>query len=230
VALAVASLFSAGALLADSEKEIGQKGERTETAPQIHEQQAEDGSLRDVREWAKDPQTACDKLFVLGTAVDGMWEVRLSQQAEQKTQNPKIKELAQKMIQDHQQLNQKLEQVAQGLGVRVPQALPRLKQEELQIFAALPEQDYDKAYIAQLHIGHAKAIAAFHAASELAKNEQVKQFAAANLPTLKEHLRMVKEEAVVLGIARDTDEAQPAGAHIPANTGARDASTPAPAR
>ncbi|HWE03472.1 MAG TPA: DUF4142 domain-containing protein [Tepidisphaeraceae bacterium] len=232
MAVAVASLIGANVVLADKEDAQNNKTPLAGTAAQERReaeqgQQADQSALQQVKQWAQDPQTACDKLFLLHAAVDSMWEVQLSQQAEQKSQDPKIKALAQRLIQDHQQLNQKLEQVAQRLNVRVPQSLPAMKQEELQIFAALPAQEYDKAYINQLHIGHHMDVAAFHGASETAKNEQVKEFAAANLPTLKEHLQMVKQEAVALGLASDADEAQPAGAHIPAN-GAQNANSNTP--
>ncbi len=231
--IAMASVLGTGAVLATDQtgqrvqqgvsSAVDQAGQQAQQLQQG--QQADQEILQQLRQLSQDPTTAGDKLFLLGAAVDSMTEVQLSQQAEQKSQNPRVKELAQHLIQDHQQMNQQLQQTAQQLNLRVPQSLPQIKQEEIQILASLPAQDFDQQYIAKMNEGHAKDVACFEAASTLSKNQQVKQFASTNLPKLQQHRHMVRQLAGEVGINfRSSDEATPAGAHLP-GSGASDNSS-----
>src|SRR5687768_5814025 len=56
---------------------------------------------------------AGDRLFVLNAAVGNQFEMALAQMAQQKAQDQAVKQLAQRIMQDHQQAAQQLQQVAQ---------------------------------------------------------------------------------------------------------------------
>jgi len=167
---------------------------------------------------SQDPNTAPDKLFVLNSAIDSMDEVRLSRTIQDRTTDEQVKNLAAKMITDHEALNLKLAQTAQELGVTLPQTLPSMKNQEAIIFAALPAKTIDQQYLADMNAGHAKAIACFEAASTLSQNPRVRQLATDTLPTLHEHRRMVQQVAQSMGINfRQENEAMPAGAQLQGN-------------
>jgi putative membrane protein len=164
---------------------------------------------------SQDPTTAPDKLFVLNSAIDSMDEVRLSQTIDERTTDQQIKQLAEKMIADHEALNSKLAQTAAELGFALPTTLPSMKNEEAIIFASLPAKVIDQQYLADMNAGHAKAIACFEAASTLSQNPRVRQLATDTLPTLHEHRRMVLQAAMAMGINfHEGSEAMPAGAEL----------------
>src|SRR4051812_28044303 len=69
---------------------------------------------------------AADKLskgeehFLKEAAVDNMCEIKMSEVAQSQATDPQVKQLAQQMIQDHQQAGDQLKQLAQSKGVNVP--------------------------------------------------------------------------------------------------------------
>jgi putative membrane protein len=145
--------------------------------------------------------------------------VQLSEQAQQKAQSDQVKQIAQRFVQDHERMNQQLKQVAQQLGVQVPQTLPSMKQEELQIFSSLSGKEFDQHYVAHMNAMHAHDVAAFEGTSSLSQNAPVKQFATENLPTLQQHYQMVRQVAQGFGISTQGADATPAGAHLPGTVG-----------
>jgi putative membrane protein len=58
--------------------------------------------------------------FAWEAAVGGLKEIRLSQVALDRTQNPKVKDLANRMIQDHSKANQDLTALAETKGIALP--------------------------------------------------------------------------------------------------------------
>ena len=163
-------------------------------------QQADMQIMRQLQQIQQSPEMAGDKLFVIGAAIDNMYETQFSQQAAEKAQNPEVKKLAQMIAQDHQQAGQKLQQVAQQLQVQLPQNLPSMKQQEIQILASLPSEQFDKAYVAKMVETHAKDVACFTNQTSLAQNQQLKQFVTQALPKLQEHQQHATRAAQAVGL------------------------------
>jgi putative membrane protein len=220
IALAAATLLGGGimAMAADPAQSGGANNAMDQTVVGATAQPGK--QLTDeLRQFAQDPQTAPDKLFLLTAAVDNMCEIQLSQQAVQHAQSDKVKDLAQHMIQDHTQLGQKAQPVAQAIGVQLPSGIPEMRQAEIDVYAALPGKTFDEQFLAHMAAAHDKAIASFEAAASLSQNAQVKQFASDALPTLRMHRDMVMQTASTLGINLGASDASPAAAHIPGANG-----------
>jgi putative membrane protein len=156
-----------------------------------------------------------DKHFMKGVAGSNMFEIQLSQLAAQKAQDEKVKQFAQKMVQDHTKAGEELKQLAQSKGVQLPQQLPEMKQEELQIFQSLSGAEFDQAYKSCMKVGHAKNVAAFEEKSKHAKDAELKAWTAKTLPVLKQH-----KQHVMAMTGDKGDEAQTAGSREHAEHGA----------
>jgi putative membrane protein len=168
---------------------------------------------------------AGDRLFVLEAGLGGHFEVALAQQALQKSQDPQVKQIAQRLIQDHQQANQQLASVAQKLQVDVPMGLTSMKQQKLQIIGSMDGKAYDQKFIACMDALHAHDVHEFRSTTVTAKSPEVKQFASQTLPKLQEHHQQIKQSATALGLMSDTD-AQPASGKLPTFPVPTDPSTP----
>ena len=171
-------------------------------------------------------EMAADKLFVLHAGLGNQYEMALAQQAQQKAQNPQVKQLAQRILQDHQQASQQLMQVAQKLQVELPQGLPSMKQQELQVIGSLESQMFDQKFVCKMDELHAHDVAAFRNASQIAQSPDVKQFASQTLPKLQQHHQLVQQTGSAVGL--NTDAALPAGSRIEGTSprsGASDAGT-----
>lgn len=160
-------------------------------------------------------QEAADKLFILNQCLGNEEEIVLSQQVAEKSQNPQVKQIAEKMIQDHSQMSRQLQQVAQQLQMQAPEGLTPMKLEEIEIMTSLPSDQLDQHYVAKMNEMHAKDVACFRAACKLAQNQQVKQFATQTLPTIQQHHHEIMQTAMQMGITGPgAEEAQPAGTEI----------------
>lgn len=147
-----------------------------------------------------------DKIFLKQAAIGNMFEVQLSELAQQQAQDEKVKQFAQMMVRDHTQAKQQLKQVAEKKQVELPTELPEMKQEELQAFQSLQGSEFDQAYMSCMKVAHAKDVAAFQEKAQNAKDPEVKAFAAAILPTLQQH-----KQQVMAMTGGSSDDAQTAG-------------------
>jgi putative membrane protein len=209
-------LEQAGRDVSDSADRAVQAGSQQQSQQQG--QQADQQIMRALQQIQQSPEQAGDKLFVLCAAIDNQYEIMLSQQAAQKAQNPEVKKLAQMIMQDHQQATQQLQKVAQQMQMQVPQGLPSLKQQEIQIIASLPSDQFDKQYVAKMHESHAKDVAAFGGQMSLARSQELKQFVAQTLPKLQQHQQHVQRTAQAIGLTQQGGDAVQAGARERANS------------
>jgi putative membrane protein len=213
---------AAGQTDANAQGAAGQQGQAADAS-------GGKGDLRQALQAANDP----DKLYVVMSAIDNQCEIQLGQLALKNSQDDQVKQIAQKMIDDHQKAQQQLQQVAQQIGVQLPQSAPMTKMAEMKVFESLNGKPFDQMYVSHLRAAHAKCVSETTDVAQLAKNDQVKQYAAQQLPILQEHSQRLQQAAVALGLPSSA-EAQTAGAHIGGTsdqgTGASDSTAPAKAR
>ena len=230
LAAAAGMIFTGAAWAQDAAGAAGQAGQSDPQRGQSEQRGQGRGEARgqgragemqinqQLQQFAQDPSTAPDKLFVLMAAIDNEFEIQSAKAAEQKSQNEQVKQVAQKMIEDHSKAKEQLQPVAQQLGVQLPEQLPRMKQSVLQIMQALPADQFDKHYMAHLQAAHARDVTKFNACAQLSQNDQVKQFAQQQLPVLQQHQQHVNQTAQALGLPSGM-EAMPAGARIEGGSG-----------
>jgi putative membrane protein len=201
-----------GSNVSDGSGQVGQTGAANTGAMNMAQRSERD--MQDAIRSANDP----DKLFLVCAAIDNRCEMELAQLAQTKAQDQKVKDLAQKMLQDHQQADRQLQEAAQQTGVIIPRGLPLIKQQALKVFQSLSGRDFDQQFISHMRAAHAKAVNEYQDVAQLARNDQIKQFASKTLPTLQQHYQDVQQEATALGLPSGM-EAQPAGARMPGSSG-----------
>lgn len=130
-----------------------------------------------------------DQKFIMDAAQDGMAEVELGQLAQQKASNPEVKSFGQKMVEQHTQANEELKSIASKNNVTLPTDLEAKLKANVDRLSKLEGEQFDKAYMQHMVQDHKKAVSLFEKTSKSAKNEDVKQFAAKTLPTLRDHLQ-----------------------------------------
>ena len=136
---------------------------------------------------AADPDAA-DQEFYDKAAISGLFEVKASEVAAKRATNPKAKSFAEMMVADHSAANAKLKALAAQKKVVLPSALDKAHQNDLdKLNKAKPGKDFDEAYADLMEDGHDKAVKLFEDASKNAKDPDVSAFAAATLPTLRQH-------------------------------------------
>jgi len=129
--------------------------------------------------------------FVNKAANSDMFEVQSSQLALNKTQDNRVREFAQHMIQDHTQASEKLKAAAQGMTV--PTSLDQEHAQMLQQLQQASGNDFTRSYVQMQFMGHQRAVALFDSYAQNGDNAQLKQFAQQTAPTLRTHLQQITQ-------------------------------------
>jgi putative membrane protein len=130
--------------------------------------------------------------FVKEASQGGIAEVKMGYMGVQNGTSSDVKNLGQKLIQDHTAANKELEQLASRKGVTLSNDLDAKHQKELDKLSKLTGAEFDKAYIHHAVMDHEKDIKKFQAAADKATDQDIRAFAQRTLPVLQQHLDMAK--------------------------------------
>jgi putative membrane protein len=129
-----------------------------------------------------------DSEFMVEAASGGMMEVELGQLAATKAQHPRVKAFATMMVADHTKANSELKALASGKTITLPTTMGEDHQKHVNDLKEKAGADFDKAYMSMMVDDHKDDVDDFEKASNNAKDETVKAFAAKTLPVLRMHL------------------------------------------
>jgi len=176
-------------------------------AAQLRQQavQSADDSLRQLAALAypffKEHLAAAEELdglinppaFLASVYQDGLAEIQLGQLALQKATRGDVKAFAQRMIDDHAALNNRIAPVAQRRGITLP-ANPALSQQaEATDLARFSGIDFDKAYMDANVIAHAKDVAALAFEIDRGTDPDATAIAQTALPILTQHDQQARD-------------------------------------
>jgi putative membrane protein len=140
---------------------------------------------------AQTPVAAADQDFLLAAAQGGLTEVKLGELAAKKGTRDDVKAFGQMMVKDHSAINDDLKTLAAQKGVTLPTGLDVKHQAMLDKMTALPDADFDDAYISAMIKGHKKDAKAFKAEASDTKDPDIKSFLDKSTPIVQEHLEHV---------------------------------------
>jgi putative membrane protein len=144
--------------------------------------------------------TRQDRIFVCQAAIDGLAQASLGQLAEQKAQDPAVREFAHSIVADHSATSALLERLAtQQVGTTLPTRLDAKHLEMLNRLASLSGSDFDRAYMQSVVEDYQSAIEHFGQQASLGSEPALQRFAAGNLPVLEADLLIVQRIEAQLG-------------------------------
>jgi putative membrane protein len=158
-----------------------------------------------------------DREFMRTAAMGNLAEVELGNLAVQRAARPEVKDFGARMVKDHTAANADLTALARTKGVDLPTAPGPEHQAVRDRLSALRGADFDRAYMQEMVKDHTEDVAEFEKASRTASDQDVRAFAAAKLPTLREHLALARDinSKVVLGPTPAAPAAIPAALVAP---------------
>ena len=144
---------------------------------------------------AQQPQGSpgADKMFVKEALEGGMMEVQAGQLAVQKATRDDVKQFGQKMVDDHTKLGDNMKQVAQQLGVKLPDTPSKKDQAMLAKLQALSGDQFDQAYIKMMVKDHKKDLSDFKLEAQNAVTPSVKDAATQGAGVIQQHLSMIEQ-------------------------------------
>lgn len=138
--------------------------------------------------------------FIKEAAAGNQAEIATAQMAQEKSQSPEVKNLAQMIQQDHQQAEEKLQGIAQSHGVTLPQSGTWTERREASKLNKLSGADFDQQYAKDMVEDHVKDIKKFQKASQNIQDTDVKDYAQTCLATLEKHLTHAEAAAKSVGV------------------------------
>jgi putative membrane protein len=145
---------------------------------------------------AKDAQVGvADQIFAMMAAGGGLEEVQLGKLAADHSASPEVKQLAQRLVQDHTTANQELLTIAERKGIDVPKKLDDMHEDVVKLFSKLEGASFDREYLRYQVMHHEKDTAAFAFQAKEGQDPDLKAFAAKQLPILQGHLQQLHDLA-----------------------------------
>ena len=134
-----------------------------------------------------------DRKFVMEAAEGSQMEVELGRLAQQKASRDAVRQFGQRMATDHARAGQELARLAADKGVELPGQESRQTQAEKDRLSKVSGAAFDREYVKIMVQDHEKDVAAFRSQSQQGSDPDVKAWAAKTLPTLEEHLKLIRQ-------------------------------------
>jgi putative membrane protein len=144
-----------------------------------------------------------DATFYKHAAEGGIAEVELGNLAQQKSQNPSVKDFGAMMVKDHSAANDKLKSVAASKNITLPTSPSVGQMASKSKLEVLSGQTFDKSYIKGMIKDHQEDIAEFNKEASSGLDPDAKAYARATLPTLQAHLKKIQSIAADAGVSAD---------------------------
>jgi putative membrane protein len=158
------------------------------------------GSMRDsLGAPGQTGQQMMDKQFLRAAAENGLADVKLGSLAVEKG-GPGVKELAQKMVDDHTTMNREMGAVADSLGVMLPRKINKESQTEYDKLNGLSGKDFDAEYLTFMAKEHYSDLHAFHMEASVAADHELALEVVKGMGMMHQHLGLIGNVAKDQGI------------------------------
>lgn len=134
-----------------------------------------------------------DERFARCVAKGGLKEVQLGKVASGKAQNADVRSGAQKMVDDHSGTHAELKALASKKNIEVPALLSDREQKKIDRLSARTGKDFDKKYARCMVREHREVLREFKREAKSGKDDEMREWATAQIPTLEHHLEMWKD-------------------------------------
>lgn len=136
--------------------------------------------------------SATGRQFLSTAAQNGTLEIQAGRLAAEKSKSLQVKQFADMMVQAHSRVNDDVMQLAHANGVEITAAPGADGQQLLEKLRGLSGAEFDKTYSEEMLKAHRKAVQNFATAAQSASDPQIQSFAQAQLPAMRDHLRIAQ--------------------------------------
>ncbi len=137
-----------------------------------------------------------EKRFMTSAASSGMMEVEAGRVVVQQATSPAVRQLAERLVRDHESANSELKQLAAAKHVDIPGEMSREDRAMVDKLRKMQGRDLDRAYVEQVgRAHHRKDIEEFERTARESNDPDVRAFAQKQLPVLRQHYEMAQQAA-----------------------------------
>lgn len=131
-----------------------------------------------------------DKQFVMTASQGDYNEITFSKLAMEKATNPQVKAFAQRMVTDHEKLEQDMSPFAQQMGVTPASSLDSQHQQLYDQLNQLSGAEFDKTYMTDMDKDHHTALSLFQSEVASTKDTAMKPTVKKGEKVIAEHTKM----------------------------------------
>jgi len=142
---------------------------------------------------------SADMGFVREAASGNLMEIQLGQLAQNKASNPAVKQFAQRMVADHNNLQNQLTSVASSGGQNFTPTMDSRHQNQINRLQNLSGAEFDRNYMSLMIRAHQRDVNNFQTQSQSANSAQVRTLAINSLPVLQQHLSLAQQVGSQVG-------------------------------
>ena len=165
--------------------------------------------------------SAADSAFIRQAIRGNYTEVALGRLADSRAENDDVEEFAERMVSDHNSMNEKWSDLARKNDMKVGIDFGPTGQQTIERLENLSGAAFDRAYMTEMIRHHEQDLAAFQRMSTSASSAEVRQLAGSGASTIRQHLELARQVGTRVGIASTAGRV--GGVPTPAPT-----TTPAP--
>ena len=132
------------------------------------------------------------KKFTNEAAAGGLFEVEMGAIAQRNASSKAVKDFGKMMVDDHTQLNQELQALANKKNVPLPTEITNNQKDDTSKLGKETGSKFDKNYISMMVKDHEEDIDAFKKAGDDIKDQEYKDLITKALPVLQKHLDAAK--------------------------------------
>lgn len=137
-----------------------------------------------------------EKSFISKGMEGDQSEIQMGQLAQQKSQSNDVKQLAQKLVNDHTQMDEKwFKPLAKQMNVSEPKGPSKKDKKMVEKMQALSGADFDTQYLTMMVKDHKKDLKEFQDEANSAQDLNVKQVAQQGASVISQHLQLIEQVA-----------------------------------
>jgi len=141
-----------------------------------------------------------DQDFFKSAAEGGIAEVEAGKLAQSKGNSTAVKDFGAMMVKDHTEANAQLQSIAASQGVELPGSSSAMQMASKAKLELLTGDTFDKAYIRNQVAAHEQTVSLLKKEIASGSDAQAKAFATQVLPTIRGHLKKIRDIAAQAGI------------------------------
>ena len=145
--------------------------------------------------------TGADTAYIRQAIGGNFTEVGLGRLAESRAADSAVKEFAERMISEHNSMNEQWAALARKNGMKITVDFSPAGKQSAERLEDLSGAAFDQSYMAEMIRHHEQDLAAFQRMAASARSPEVRQLASSGVPTIREHLALAQQVGSRVGVS-----------------------------
>jgi predicted outer membrane protein len=143
------------------------------------------------------PLSPADRDLLMKVRQAGLWEMPTGQQLQQQAANPAVRDVGAKLSAEHMELDQKVRDAADKLGVPLPASASAQQMGWMKEIASKTGSDFDRTAVQRLREAHGIVLPVIAQVRVSTRNDMVREFAAESQVYVTRHISYLESTGLV---------------------------------